>query len=128
WIALEHNRTLGVNAVYVHRKENEELEGDFEEPSDDDFEDEPAEQPSLEQSIMEVGDQAMKNVLADLRKEERAASHAPKRSRKPMNKRKLEEEQRPKWSRVRELITSIKDGAGSVLAFIAGVVVFLIVS
>jgi hypothetical protein len=128
WIALEHNRTLGVNAVYVHRKENGELEGDFEEPSDDDFEDEPAEQPSLEQSIMEVGDQAMKNVLADLRKEERAASHAPKRSRKPMNKRKLEEEQRPKWSRVRELITSIKDGAGSVLAFIAGVVVFLIVS
>src|SRR4030095_9653385 len=54
WIALKHNRTLGVNAVYVHsRDENEEIgDGDFEEPSEEDFDDdELAEQPTLEQSI-----------------------------------------------------------------------------
>ena len=41
WIALEHNRTLGVNAVYVHsRDENGEIgDGDFEEPSEEDFDD-----------------------------------------------------------------------------------------
>ena len=41
WTALEHNRTLGVNAVYVHGKnENgERSDGDFEEPSEEDFAD-----------------------------------------------------------------------------------------
>jgi hypothetical protein len=74
WIALEHNRTLGVNAVYVHSKdENGEIgDGDFEEPSEEDFDDdEPAEQPTLEQSIMEVGDQAMQAVLKDTMKDVR---------------------------------------------------------
>jgi hypothetical protein len=107
WIALEHNRTLGVNAVYVHsRDENGEIgDGDFEEPSEEDFDDdEPAEQPTLEQSIMEVGDQAMKNVL-----------------------RELEEEQTPKRSRLSKLITIIKNGVVIVFTPILSAVILLIV-
>jgi hypothetical protein len=107
WIALEHNRTLGVNAVYVHgrEKDGEIGDGDFEEPSEEDFDDdEPAEQPTLEQSIMEVGDQAMKTLL-----------------------RELEEEQTAKRSRLSKLITIIKNGVVIVFTHIFSAVILLIV-
>ena len=75
--ALEHNKAYSVNAVYVHGKdENGETVGDFEEPSEGDFEKPP--RTPFEQAAMEVGDYAVKKVLADLRNEAK-----PKRNRKP---------------------------------------------
>jgi hypothetical protein len=54
-IALEHNKAYGINAVYVHgrREKDGKIAGDFEGPP----------LTSFEQAIIEVGDQAMKNVL-----------------------------------------------------------------
>jgi hypothetical protein len=41
WMALEHNRKLGLNAVYIHKRdENGEIGGgDFLEPTEEDFDD-----------------------------------------------------------------------------------------
>ena len=41
WMALEHNRKLGLNAVYIHKRdENGEIgDGDFQEPTEEDFDD-----------------------------------------------------------------------------------------
>ena len=59
-IALEHNRKFRVNAVYVHfRAENGKMSCDFEEPTETQL-------TLLEQSIIEIGDKAMQDVLDDL--------------------------------------------------------------
>jgi hypothetical protein len=63
-IALKHNRKFRVNAVYVHfRDENGKISGDFEEPTETQL-------TLLEQSIIEIGDKAMQDVLDDLASEQ----------------------------------------------------------
>src|SRR5512132_2148549 len=102
-IALEHNKAYGINAVYVHgrREKDGKIAGDFEGPP----------LTSFEQAIIEVGDQAMKNVLKNNEQSPNAEIW----------------EQMDRFHKVKQLLGSAKQLFKNVISFVGGLVLFVAV-
>lgn len=102
-IALEHNKAYGINAVYVHgRSEKDgEIAGDFEGPP----------LASFEEAIIEVGDQAMKNVLKNDEQSPNAEIW----------------EQMDRFHKVKQLLGSAKQLFKNAISFVGGLVLFVAV-
>jgi hypothetical protein len=134
-IALEHNRALGVNAVYVHRRdENGKMTGDFEEPTDDlweqmdkDFEE------YLEKMAAGTYAEAAQ-VEKEVREMMKASPHIPEENLRKLavaaiaaTKRLHEMGFVGRFHKVKQLLGSAKQLFKNVISFVGGLVLFVAV-
>jgi hypothetical protein len=134
-IALEHNRALGVNAVYVHRRdENGKMTGDFEEPLDDiweqmdkDFEE------YLEKMAAGTYAEAAQ-VEKEVREMMKASPHLPEENLRKLavaaiaaTKRLHEMGFVGRFHKVKQLLKRATQLLKSVISFVAGLALFIAV-
>ena len=134
-IALEHNRALGVNAVYVHRRdENGKMTGDFEEPPDDIWEEMDKDfEEYLEKMAAGTYAEAAQ-VEKEVREMKKASPHIPEEKLRKLAVAAIAATKLlhamgfvGRFHRVKQLLKRATQLLKSVISFVAGLALFIAV-